>query len=260
MKERRTSGARAKDFFLNSRDYEWVPDRRGVNKRFFAEERALFRTLLRPRDFILDIPMGEGRLTEDLAKFGKCVVAGDISATQVRKAVRLSIPNLDCIVCDAEAMPFRHHTFDLIVVWDSLHYFSEPVAFMRDVMQTVKGDAGLVLFNVPLSGSVLTRAVKSLARRVYYLRILAPVRHRLNQVYGLPLGVEKERPGDLGEEFSIDEFRELAKACGMRIERLLLVPERRPKHLIAVASMAESRSASSTRPTGAPGAHLDPGQ
>ena len=95
----------------------------------------------------LDLPRGAAALTvcggsgmdaEFLARAGFRVLASDLSFEAVRRAqergVRHGLPIL-AVVADAEALPFRDRTVDLVYVHDGLHHLETPEPGLREMLR-----------------------------------------------------------------------------------------------------------------------------
>jgi SAM-dependent methyltransferase len=67
----------------------------------------------------LEVGCGEGRVSRDLRSRGHDVVAIDASSTLVRYATDAD-PDSSYLIADAEALPFRPSTFDVVVAYNSL--------------------------------------------------------------------------------------------------------------------------------------------
>lgn len=83
---------------------------------------------------ILEIGCGSGRITRDLAKYARKVVAidPDERALQVAQA-GITHENVEFIRCSGESLPFAENTFDLVIYSLSLHHI--PSTYMRKSLQ-----------------------------------------------------------------------------------------------------------------------------
>ena len=232
---RENVNSRAKSFFLSARHYIWSPETRRLNQDFYVKEKSLFSSLLSDSRCALDIPCGDGRLTSVIAGRSDLVVAADISETQIRNAKLRRLPNVEYLVCDAEMPPFKQGEFDLIVIWDALHYFVEPALFLIKIMPMNHPVKGQILMNVPLLQPKLERVVGKLVREIYYLPIFSIFRRYLSSKYGLPSGRDGNESAVAGVPFTIDEFHSIVRKCNLKVKKELQIPTDRPLHLIVVA-------------------------
>jgi ubiquinone/menaquinone biosynthesis C-methylase UbiE len=67
-----------------------------------------------------DCATGNGQAAAVLADHFKKVIATDISAAQIDKAIRKE--NIEYLVCPAESTPFEENTFDLVTVAQAYHW------------------------------------------------------------------------------------------------------------------------------------------
>ena len=87
----------------------------------------LLAELPRRRTQVWDCATGSGQAALGLARHFSRVIATDASAAQVRAATRH--PRVCYGVAQAEAVPFRSGTFDLITVAQALHWLELPVFY-----------------------------------------------------------------------------------------------------------------------------------
>ena len=98
----------------------------------------------------LDLPRGSSALTvcggsgmdaEFLARAGFQVVATDLSLGAARRAQergrRHGLPIL-AVVADAEALPFRDRSVDLVYVHDGLHHLETPEGGLREMLRVTR--------------------------------------------------------------------------------------------------------------------------
>ncbi len=91
---------------------------------------------------ILDVGCGPGALAAELISLGAEVGAADASASFVA-AVRSRLPGVDVRHAVAEDLPFDDATFDRTVSQLAVHFFTDPVAGLRE-MSRVTRPGGLV--------------------------------------------------------------------------------------------------------------------
>ena len=91
--------------------------------------------LPRPGEHILDIGCGDGQLTERIAANG-AVVMGVDSSPEMVAATRES--GLKAIEANAEALPFKDHTFDAVFSNAALHWVRNQDAMLSEVHRVLK--------------------------------------------------------------------------------------------------------------------------
>lgn len=82
---------------------------------------------------------GSGMDAEFLARAGASVISTDISlgaARRVRERARRYEFDVLPVVADAEALPFRDHSVDLLYVHDGLHHLDSPQRGLREMLRT----------------------------------------------------------------------------------------------------------------------------
>jgi SAM-dependent methyltransferase/uncharacterized protein YbaR (Trm112 family) len=156
------------------------------------------RDILAARQYsvIANICCGHGFELEYLSSLGKHVIAADISAKSVQRAVvkgkSLGIA-VDGICCDAESLPLRDRACDLVITHHSLHHLANPIGGLEEM---VRVSSGTIAFFEPAKG---------MAR--YLVRTL-----------GLKPSVEES--GNKVYEFSFKELRQICQSRGVRLRFL----------------------------------------
>ena len=82
---------------------------------------------------------GSGMDAEFLARAGATVIATDISlgaARRTRERAKRYRFDVQPVVADAEALPFRDGSVDLVYVHDGLHHLDSPEAGIREMLRT----------------------------------------------------------------------------------------------------------------------------
>jgi uncharacterized protein YbaR (Trm112 family) len=82
---------------------------------------------------------GSGMDAEFLARAGASVISTDISlgaAQRTRERARRYAFGVLPVVADAEALPFRDRSIDLLYVHDGLHHLDSPQAGIREMLRT----------------------------------------------------------------------------------------------------------------------------
>ncbi|NOT52395.1 MAG: class I SAM-dependent methyltransferase [Chitinophagaceae bacterium] len=95
------------------------------------------------KDTAWDCATGNGQAAVVLADHFKKVVATDISASQIDKAVHKE--NIEYIVCPAESTPFADNTFDLVTVAQAYHWLKWD-AFKKEMTRVCKRGAVIAVW------------------------------------------------------------------------------------------------------------------
>jgi len=90
-----------------------------------------------------DCATGNGQAAVVLADQFKKVIATDISAAQIDKAIRKE--NIAYSVCAAESTPFEENTFDLVTVAQAYHWIKWD-EFRNEVVRVGKNDAVIAVW------------------------------------------------------------------------------------------------------------------
>ena len=90
-----------------------------------------------------DCATGNGQAAVVLADHFKKVIATDISAAQIDKAIKKD--NIEYSVCSAESTPFEENTFDLITVAQAYHWINWK-DFKKEVTRVCKPGAIIAIW------------------------------------------------------------------------------------------------------------------
>jgi len=90
-----------------------------------------------------DCATGNGQAAVILADHFKKVIATDISAAQIDKAIKKE--NIEYIVCPAESTPFEENTFDLVTVAQAYHWLKWD-RFRKEVIRVCKPGAVIAVW------------------------------------------------------------------------------------------------------------------
>lgn len=156
------------------------------------------KTILAARQYsvIANVCCGQGFELEYLSLLGKHVIAADISLKSVQRAVakgeKLNII-VDGICCDAESLPLRDSTCDLVITHHSLHHLANPIGGLEEMVRVSSGTIALF------------EPAKGIMR--YLVRAI-----------GLKPTVEES--GNTVYEFGFNELRQLCRSKGVRLRYL----------------------------------------
>jgi SAM-dependent methyltransferase len=90
---------------------------------------------------VLELCCGSGLMTEALARRGARVTGIDVSAQALargRERARRYGFRADFHVADAEALPFRDASFDIVAVHDGLHHLEDPSRAIREMARVAR--------------------------------------------------------------------------------------------------------------------------
>jgi ubiquinone/menaquinone biosynthesis C-methylase UbiE len=106
------------------------------------------QAILSPDHKVLEIGCGTGIVALGIAPSVKSVVATDISPQMIAvaegKAKEASLHNVDFQMCDGYTLPFDDQSFDVVLLFNVLHFTKEPAALLREAHRLLKPDGYLV--------------------------------------------------------------------------------------------------------------------
>jgi SAM-dependent methyltransferase len=136
---------------------------------------------------------GSGMDAEFLARAGTTVVSSDISlgaAGRVRERARRYGFAVAPVVADAERLPFRDRSFDLVYVHDGLHHLERPFVAIAEMARIAKR---AVSITEPASATITAAAVR------------------------LGLALAREEAGNEVKRFRLDDVGAVLRGEGFRI-------------------------------------------
>lgn len=95
-------------------------------------------SFVKEKNIVWDCATGNGQAAVVLADHFKKVIATDISAAQIEKAIHKE--NIEYLVCSAESTPFEENTFDLVTVAQAYHWIKWS-EFKKEVTRVCKPGA-----------------------------------------------------------------------------------------------------------------------
>lgn len=91
---------------------------------------------------VLDLGTGAGHTGNRFAPLVSSVVATDITFEMLplarKESARLGLQNVSWTAADAEHIPFRHRSFDLVTCRIAAHHFYDVGAFLRDTARVLR--------------------------------------------------------------------------------------------------------------------------
>jgi len=100
-------------------------------------------SFVKRKDTAWDCATGNGQAAAVLADQFKKVIATDISAAQIDKAIRKE--NIEYSVCAAESTPFAENTFDLVTVAQAYHWIKWD-EFRNEAVRVCKNKAVIAVW------------------------------------------------------------------------------------------------------------------
>lgn len=101
--------------------------------------RYAFAATMCPGKDVLEVACGAG---SGLGNFGRAnagrVIGGDYTESLVVQAARYYRGRFNVLRLDAQALPFRSETFDLIVLFEAIYYLREPSAFYSEASRVLR--------------------------------------------------------------------------------------------------------------------------
>ena len=94
---------------------------------------------------VLEVGAGAGLALGWYAKQGKRVVGTDFTPSLVREARATYGARVDLAANDAQAVPFRDESFDLVVFFEALYYLPNAARFFREARRVLRPDGRILL-------------------------------------------------------------------------------------------------------------------
>jgi len=111
---------------------------------------------------VLDIACGTGIVSLGLAKYVKQIIAIDLSEKMIKvaknKTIEKKITNIEFKVADAYQLNYPENSFDIILLFNTLHIVQEPVSVLNKIYNLLKPSGKLIIatdcYAEPVSGGV----------------------------------------------------------------------------------------------------------
>lgn len=163
-----------------------------------GESLRVLRDVVNPRQgwTVLDVASGAGHTAFTFAPHVARVVAADLTDAMTRKTVELAaergLGNVSAVVADAEDLPLRDHTVDVVTCRLAFHHFPNPARAIAEWRRVLTHDGILAL-----ADNVTVDDDESAAYYNAYERLRDPSHHRV---------------------YSLAELCRLLRAGGLRVE------------------------------------------
>lgn len=93
---------------------------------------------------VLEVACGSGQGLGYLAAKARRVVGGDCTETLLGLARRHYGGRVPLVRLDAHALPFRDHSFDIVILYEAIYYLTRPDKFLDECCRVLR-DQGVVL-------------------------------------------------------------------------------------------------------------------
>ena len=94
---------------------------------------------------VLEIATGPGLLAKHVAYAAKRMVATDYSEGMIREAKKGEhADNLSFEIADAANLPYKDHSFDVVLIANALHVMPEPEKALREINRVLR-EGGLLI-------------------------------------------------------------------------------------------------------------------
>jgi ubiquinone/menaquinone biosynthesis C-methylase UbiE len=104
-----------------------------------------------PDDVLLDVATGGGHVARVFGPLVRQVVVADFTPSMLREAMTFltasGIDRLDGVAADAESLPFRDGSFDLVTCRIAPHHFPRPDRYVAEVARVLKPGGRFVLID-----------------------------------------------------------------------------------------------------------------
>lgn len=97
---------------------------------------------------ILEIGCGTAHWLNTIANKYKCNLFGADYSIGMLNVAHSSSPKLNLVNADANVLPIKESTIDLIIVINAIHHFTNPLKFLRHAMQILKPNGILCIIGL----------------------------------------------------------------------------------------------------------------
>ena len=93
---------------------------------------------------VLELCCGTGELASHLSSFADYWEATDFSDNMIAKAKKRGLYSTHFSVRDAMALPYTQGSFDVVIIVNALHLFSQPEVVLSEIKRVMKEDGVLI--------------------------------------------------------------------------------------------------------------------
>lgn len=97
---------------------------------------------------VLEVACGAGQALRYLEKSAKRVVGGDYTEHLLRVARRHCSTTTPLVRLDAHTLPFRDHSFDVLIFYEAMYYLSQPELFVEESHRVLRQGGILLICTV----------------------------------------------------------------------------------------------------------------
>ena len=97
---------------------------------------------------VLEVACGSGQGLGTLAESARTVVGGDYMENLLRRAQSHYGSRMPLLRLDAQTLPFRRETFDVVILYEAIYYLEEPARFVAECKRILR-PGGYVLICQP---------------------------------------------------------------------------------------------------------------
>lgn len=131
------------------KDYTPITERPGLRTTPEALSMLVTRYTLAARHAqgkeVLEVACGPGMGLGLLAKAAKRVVGGDYTLGLLRQAQHHYRGRVPLVQLDAQALPFRDASFDLVLLYEAIYYLEHPEAFVQEARRVLRAGGVLLV-------------------------------------------------------------------------------------------------------------------
>jgi len=186
-----------------------------------VHERVLEHFAALPKGRVLDVPTGEGALSEKLLAMGHEVVSGDIAPDYIVDGGEFIRINLD------ETLPFTDASFDYIACVEGVEHIENPYHLMREFARILR-PGGVLVLSTPNILNIRSRLRFLFASHHKLFKGISPGWHLTPFTYR-ELKYAFERAGFTVEAISANRFRKKWRLI-YPLLRAFIVWKTRQKH------------------------------
>jgi ubiquinone/menaquinone biosynthesis C-methylase UbiE len=96
---------------------------------------------------VLELGCGSGQGLGLLSKSAKKVVGGDISASLLDMARQHYNGRVPLVRLDAQKLPFKDQSFDVVILFEAIYYLMDSVAFVKECKRMLRPEGKLLICN-----------------------------------------------------------------------------------------------------------------
>jgi ubiquinone/menaquinone biosynthesis C-methylase UbiE len=109
---------------------------------YFLTDKFIDRPLS-SKEYVLDVGCGTGNCINHLTRNNACRAVGlDLSKELIKIAkIKTRSRAIDYVIADAEKLPFKNNSFDIIICWYTLHHLQNTRSCFKEINRTLNSNA-----------------------------------------------------------------------------------------------------------------------